>query len=95
MCLAVPGKVTKLTHDNAGMQTGIVQFGGIHKDVCLAFLPDVRVGDYVIVHAGFAIGRVDEAEAVATFALLEAMGELAQLTGEDADSPGAGGDAIR
>jgi hydrogenase expression/formation protein HypC len=95
MCLAVPGKVTKITHDDASMRTGIVAFGGIHKDVCLAFLPGVRVGDYVIVHAGFAISRIDEEEAVATLALLEEMGGIGELTGENTAPRGKDGDAIR
>ncbi|MDH4338223.1 MAG: HypC/HybG/HupF family hydrogenase formation chaperone [Candidatus Krumholzibacteria bacterium] len=73
------------------MQSGVVQFGGIQKEVCLSFLPDVQVGEYVIVHAGFAISQVDEAEAVATFELLKQMGDLADL-GEDT---GSGGDALR
>ncbi len=91
MCLGVPGKVITLTKSDLGVQSGVVQFGGIQKEVCLSFLPDVQVGEYVIVHAGFAISQVDEAEAVATFELLKQMGDLAEL-GEDTES---GGDALR
>ncbi|MDH4038905.1 MAG: HypC/HybG/HupF family hydrogenase formation chaperone [Candidatus Krumholzibacteria bacterium] len=91
MCLGVPGKVITLTKSDLGVQSGVVQFGGIQKEVCLSFLPDVQVGEYVIVHAGFAISQVDEAEAVATFELLKQMGDLADL-GEDT---GSGGDALR
>ena len=94
MCLGVPGKVTEITQPDAGLQMGRVQFGGILKAVCLSFVPDVRVGDYVIVHAGFAISRVDEAEAQRTFELLREMGELSELPGADTE-PEAGGDAVR
>jgi hydrogenase expression/formation protein HypC len=94
MCLGVPGKVMQVTRDDLGMHMGRVQFGGIQKEVCLAFLPDVREGEYVIVHAGFAITRLDEAEAAATLELLRQMGELADLPGADTD-PGAGGDEVR
>jgi hydrogenase expression/formation protein HypC len=94
MCLGVPGKVVEITRHDVGMQMGRVQFGGIHKEVCLSFVPDVRVGDYVIVHAGFAISQVDEEEAARTFELLKQMGDLADLPGADND-PGAGGDAVR
>lgn len=92
MCLGVPGKVVAITRSDLGMHAGTVQFGGIRKEVCLAFLPDAQVNDYVIVHAGFAISRVDEAEAIATFELLRQMGELAELSG--GDDPEAGGDAL-
>jgi len=92
MCLGVPGKVVAITRDDLGMHSGVVQFGGIRKEVCLAFLPEVAVNDYVIVHAGFAISRVDEAEAAATFELLRQMGELADLSGDD--PAGGGGDAL-
>ncbi len=76
MCLGVPGKVVKTEKNALGMLMGSVSFGGIAKDVCLAFLPDVGVGDYVIVHAGIAISQVDEAEAAATLELLRQLGDL-------------------
>jgi len=94
MCLGVPGKVVEIAANELGIQMGRVQFGGIQKEVCLAFLPEVAVGNYVIVHAGFAISQVDEAEAARTFELLKEMGDLAELPGADAD-PEAGGDALR
>jgi hydrogenase assembly chaperone HypC/HupF len=62
MCLGVPGKVRDITRHEVGMQMGRVLFGGIQKEVCHSFLPDINVGDYVIVHAGFAISQVDEEE---------------------------------
>jgi hydrogenase expression/formation protein HypC len=94
MCLGVPGKVVTITRTDLGMQMGRVQFGGIQKEVCLSFLPEITVGDYVIVHAGFAISQVDEAEAAATFELLKEMGELADLIPTDPESEAAG-DALR
>jgi len=73
MCLAVPGRVVE-THSDRGTRMGTVDFGGIRKDICLVYLPDIELGAYVLVHAGFAIARVDEAaalEALAIFAELD------------------------
>jgi len=72
MCLAIPGKV--LSIDSSVQPTmGKVSFGGIEKQVCLEWLPEVRVGDYVIVHVGFAISKMDEKEALETLKLFEEM----------------------
>lgn len=76
MCLGVPGKVLQITRQGLDMPMGRVQFGGIQKEVCLSFLPEIEVGEYLIVHAGFAISQVDEAEAALTLELLRQMGEL-------------------
>lgn len=76
MCLGVPGKILQITRESHGLTMGRVQFGGILKEVCLSFLPEARVGEYVIVHAGFAISLVDEAEAASTLQLLELRGEV-------------------
>lgn len=80
MCLGVPGQVVDITRHEVGMQMGRVRFGGIQKEVCLSFLPDIQVGDYVIVHAGFAISQVDEEEAAKTFEILRQMGDLTGLS---------------
>lgn len=78
MCLAVPGKV--LSIDNAPeMPMGKVSFGGIAKNVCFAYVPEVKVGDYVIVHAGFALNQLNEEEANEVFELLKQMGDLGEL----------------
>ena len=82
MCLAVPGKIVSVTGDDLLQRTGRVSFGGVVKEVHLAYVPEARVGDYVIVHVGFAISKLDEAEAERVFAYLREMGELAEL--EDA-----------
>ena len=79
MCLGVPGKVIEVKDDSTGMIMGRVSFGGIVKEVCLAYTPDVRVGDYVVVHVGFAISQIDEEEAHKVFEFLQGMGELGEL----------------
>jgi hydrogenase expression/formation protein HypC len=76
MCLAIPGKVA-LIDEKDGIRTGRVQFGGISRQACLDFVPEAQVGDYVMVHVGFAISVVDKDEAERTYALLESMGVLA------------------
>jgi hydrogenase expression/formation protein HypC len=75
MCLGIPGKVTEI-RDEAGLAMGKVDFGGVRKDACLAYLPDIKLGDYVIVHVGFAISQVDEAEALKTLEILGEMGVM-------------------
>lgn len=79
MCLGVPGRVTKIEIDEFGMTMGTVDFGGISKQACLDCLPEVRIGDYVVVHVGFALSRIDEHEALEVFELLREAGELAEL----------------
>jgi hydrogenase expression/formation protein HypC len=78
MCLAVPGKILSITGADV-LRSGAVSFGGIHKQVNLAYVPEATVGDYVIVHVGFAISIVDESEAKQTFEYLKQMGELDEL----------------
>ncbi len=77
MCLGIPGKV--LTIDTDELRRARIDFGGIVKDACLAYVPEAAPGDYVIVHAGFAISRVDEVEAHRVFEYLDRMEELAEL----------------
>jgi len=79
MCLAVPGQLTRIDGDDPLTRTGKVNFGGIGKDVCLAYVPEAKVGDYVLVHVGFALQTVDEEEAQEVFRYLREMGELAEL----------------
>ncbi len=79
MCLAVPGKIVSIQGDDPLLRTGRVDFSGIVKQVNLAYVPDARVGDYVLVHVGFAINTIDEAEAHQVFDYLREMGELAEL----------------
>jgi len=80
MCLAVPGKiVTILEEENLGLRRGKVDFGGIHKEVCLDYTPEARVGDYVLVHVGFALIVVDEQEAQRVFEALRRLDQLEEL----------------
>lgn len=74
MCLGIPGRVSEVWECD-GLRMGTVDFGGVRKDVCLMYVPDARPGGYVIVHVGFAITAVDEAEARRTLAVLRAMGD--------------------
>jgi len=71
MCLGIPGEIRSIGDDQ--LRTARVSFGGVVKDVCLAYVPEAGVGDYVVVHAGFAISRVDRAAAEETFAWLAAL----------------------
>lgn len=79
MCLAVPGKVITIEGDDPILRGGRVDFGGVIKDVNLSFVPDAGVGDYVLVHVGFAIGIVDEEEAQRTLSYLRELGDLKEL----------------
>ena len=87
MCLGVPGRIEELRDDDLGMRMGRVSFGGIVKDVCLAYLPEAKVGDYVLVHVGFGLSVIDEEEARRTTETLATMGELAELRGSDDGTP--------
>ena len=78
MCLGIPGKVTSIYREHDVLM-GKVDFGGVFKRVCLEHVPEVKVGEYVIVHVGFALSRVDEAEANQIFRFLEGMNELSEL----------------
>lgn len=82
MCLGIPGKVTEIYQAN-GMKMGKVDFGGVVKEACLEYLPEIQVGDYTIIHVGFGISQLDEDEAQQTLKLLREMdmlaGELPEL----------------
>jgi len=80
MCLAVPGKiVTIFKEENLGLRRGKVDFGGIRKEVCLDYTPAARIGDYVLVHVGFALTVVDEQEAQRVFEALRQLDQLKEL----------------
>ncbi len=72
MCLGIPGKVTELYQAN-GVLMGKVDFGGVVRETCLEYLPDIQVGDYTIIHVGFGISRLNEKEARETLELLQQM----------------------
>jgi hydrogenase expression/formation protein HypC len=88
MCLAVPGQVESIRDDN-GTRMGRVNFGGVVKDVCLAYLPGITVGDYTIVHVGFAISKIDEDSAQATLRTFAELGILEEGLAElrESDEP--------
>ena len=85
MCLAVPGKILTIDAGDSLMRTARVSFGGVVKHVCLAYVPEARVGDYVIVHVGFAISLLDEIAARRIFEHLESLDELAEMKERSSD----------
>ena len=85
MCLAVPGRIVSIEGDDPLLRSGRVDFSGAIKLVNLAYVPEAQVGDYVLVHVGFAISTVDEAEARLVFQYLKEMGDLADI--EDGGTP--------
>lgn len=92
MCLGVPGKVMEVQESPVGISMGKVSFGGVVKEVCLAYVPDVEPGEYVVVHVGFAISRIDEEEAREVFRFLESMDELDEIRIPQPGEMGAGED---
>jgi hydrogenase expression/formation protein HypC len=84
MCLAVPGRILSISGDDPLMRVGRVDFGGIVKEVNLAYVPEAGIGDHVLVHVGFAITVIDEAEAARVF---EHLGEIEALLDEEAGRP--------
>lgn len=77
MCLGIPGKVIEIYEEN-DVRMGKVDFGGIVKEVCLAYVPEIEINDYTIIHVGFAITKLDEESALETLALFEEMGVLSE-----------------
>jgi hydrogenase expression/formation protein HypC len=82
MCLGIPGEIISIEDNPLGVRMGKVSFGGIVKETCLAYTPEAQVGDYVVVHVGFAISRLDEEEAQRTFEALADLERIAQEQGE-------------
>ena len=85
MCLGIPGKVVEI-YEAHGLRMGKVDFDGIRKEACLAYIPDLQIGDYTIIHVGFALSKIDEAAALETLAYFNELGMLqAELgVGDDA-----------
>jgi hydrogenase expression/formation protein HypC len=86
MCLAIPGKVVE-TFARGGMQMARVQFGGVTREACLEYVPETVVGEYVLVHVGFAISRVDEEEAHRTYQALVELDQLSELETPEVEEP--------
>jgi hydrogenase expression/formation protein HypC len=78
MCLAIPGEIVELREQH-GLRFGKVRFGGIAREVCLECVPEATVGDFVLVHVGFAIARIDAAEAEQTLRVLEELGQASEI----------------
>ncbi|HTS47799.1 MAG TPA: HypC/HybG/HupF family hydrogenase formation chaperone [Bryobacteraceae bacterium] len=78
MCLAIPGKIVAF-HERDGIRMGKIDYGGITRDACLEYMPDAVMGDYVMVHVGFAISKVDEQEAARTYKYLAELDQLAEI----------------
>ena len=88
MCLGIPGRVVEI-YDRQGITMGKVDFDGILKEVCLAYLPEIQLGDYTIIHVGFAITQLDEESAQETLALFREMGALEEELASAEDSHGS------
>jgi len=87
MCLGVPGKIIEL-YENNGMNMGKIDFGGVVRETCLDFVPEARIGDYAVIHVGFAISLLSEEEAQETLAMLREIGQLGEELGLYDDEPG-------
>lgn len=81
MCLGVPGKITEI-YEQDGLKMGKIDFGGITKEACLAYVPEAQVGDYTLIHVGFALNIIDEQEAMETLSLLREIDLLGEELGE-------------
>jgi hydrogenase expression/formation protein HypC len=99
MCLAIPGRITSISGEDPLGRVGKIDYGGVLKEASLAYVPEAQVGDYVIVHVGFALSRVDPEEANKVFEYLREMQELADLEEHPGDSvaepENAKGDTVR
>ncbi len=84
MCLGVPGRIIEV-YEVAGLPMGRIDFGGVVKEACLAYVPEAAVGEYTLIHVGFAIGRIDEAEAQRSLEFLRGAGLLSAELGAPSD----------
>jgi len=82
MCLGIPGKITEIYEKDA-LRMGRLDFGGVTKEVCLAYVPEAQVGDYALIHVGFAISLMDEDEAIETFKLIKEVAEFGEEIGQE------------
>ena len=91
MCLAVPGKIVEITGEDE-LRMGKIDFAGVQRQACLAYVPEAQLGDYVLVHVGFAISRIDEQQAMETLEALREIGSLGELAPPDGPPPGPRGE---
>ncbi len=92
MCLGIPGKIVEI-YTAGGLRMGKVDFGGATREACLEYLPDAQIGDYTVIHVGFAITRLTETEAQESLALFDEMADAMEELGVDPESPSAMADA--
>lgn len=76
MCLAVPGKIVSIDDSNPELRMAKVNFGGVMKDICIQWLDDIKIGDYVLTHVGFALNKIDQKDAEETIEILKQMGDI-------------------
>jgi hydrogenase expression/formation protein HypC len=88
MCLAVPGKITKV-YDKDDIQMGTIDFDGITKEICLSYVPDIKIGEYALVHVGFAMQKLDEKSALETLQMFRELGVLEEELGVEESSEAA------
>ena len=93
MCLGIPGEIVEI-RDDKGLRVGKVRFAGITRDVCLEYVPEAAAGDFLVVHVGFAISKIDPEEAARAYRVLEELGQTAELTA-DADVSESGSEIPR
>jgi hydrogenase expression/formation protein HypC len=86
MCLGVPGRISEIYENEGGLRMAKIDFGGIVKEACLAYVPEAQVGDYTLIHVGFALNLIDEQEALETLDLLREIDALGAELGEDRPS---------
>ena len=75
MCLGVPGKIVEI-YEKSGLRMGMIDFSGVRREVCLAYVPEANIGDYTIIHVGFALNVISEAEALETLSLLQQISDF-------------------
>jgi hydrogenase expression/formation protein HypC len=86
MCLGVPGKIIEI-HESHGLKMGVIDFGGVTREACLAYVPEAKLGDYTIIHVGFALNVISEGEAQETLDLLRQIADLQVELGPESDQP--------
>jgi hydrogenase expression/formation protein HypC len=89
MCLGIPGEIVEIRDDH-GLRVGKVRFAGITREVCLQYVPEAGPGEFVVVHVGFAISKIDPEEAARAYQVLEDLGQTGELTGDDAPASESG-----
>lgn len=86
MCLGIPGRIVEV-YESSGLRMGVIDFGGVRREACLAYVPEAEVGDYAVIHVGFAISRLSEREAGETLAILQGMVDLEEEIGPEDEIP--------